>query len=368
MYNNIDYKKYPVLYIDDEEDAVDSLTAIFENEIDISGTTDPEQAITMLNEKEYAVVISDQRMPVMEGVVLLARIKKMFPKVVSVLLTAYADLDAAIKSINEVGIYRYIPKTASPEETILLVKQAIQYYHIQQELERMQEELIRSERLKAVGILAAGMAHEIKNPLTGIKTFIEYLPSKHNDKEFINKFTRIVNPEIEKINTLVRQLLDFAKPKPIELKECDLPKLLDETLDLLFDIIMENKIEVIRNYTTSPIIKADSMQIKQVFCNLIMNAVDAMKERENRKLTVAIKQNNHLYIEISIEDTGSGISQENLEHLFDVFFSTKDMGTGLGLSIVHGIIEKHKGLIEVESKENVGTTFRIKLPKRGAAN
>jgi len=227
---------------------------------------------------------------------------------------------------------------------------------------KLKEELQRSEKLKAVGTLAAGMAHEIKNPLTSIKTFTEYLPKKYQDKEFIDKFQRIVTSEVDKINIIVKQLLDFAKPKPPELKSCSIKGLMDETLDLLSNDVIKYKINIIKHYNASnPTLKIDPIQIKQAFLNILLNAIDAMKNKGGQ-LEISIENRAGPYsIEIGFVDSGGGISAKDLEHLFDPFYSTKDTHAGLGLSIVHGIIKKHNGRIEVKNNVGTGTKFTIYL-------
>lgn len=232
---------------------------------------------------------------------------------------------------------------------------------IEQENIQLREELQRSEKLKAVGTLAAGMAHEIKNPLTSIKTFTEYLPKKYHDKEFVDKFEQTVGSEVNKIDNIVGQLLDFAKLRPLEIEKSDIRKLMDETLEFLSHDFIKYHINVIKNYTVSPTLKIDPVQIKQVFLNIILNAIESMKEKGG-KLIMVIKQSEPNFTEISIEDTGYGINKKDLKHLFDPFFTTKETNTGLGLSIVHGIIEKHKGKIRVASQLGKGTKFTLLLP------
>jgi signal transduction histidine kinase len=232
---------------------------------------------------------------------------------------------------------------------------------LEQENVRLLHELQRSEKLKAVGTLAAGMAHEIKNPLTSIKVFTEYLPKKYQDKEFIDKFEKIVGSEVNKINDIVSQLLDFAKPRPLETRESNILKIMDETLDLLNSEFIKYHIKVIRDYDIVPPLKVDPVQIKQAFLNIILNAIEAMKKKSGI-LTISVGNRNADYVRISILDTGCGINKESLSHIFDPFFTKKESGTGLGLSIVHGIIEKHKGNIGVESTEGKETKFTILLP------
>jgi len=228
------------------------------------------------------------------------------------------------------------------------------------ELQKAQEELKRAERLKAVGTLAAGMAHEIKNPLTGIKTFTEYLPAKQDEPGFIDKFHKIVSTEVDKINSIVQQLLDFSKPKPLKLQEVNIHQVIDQTLSLLSNSFIKYKIALVRNYDNLlPFLSIDPNQMQQVFCNLFLNGLEAMKG--GGKLSVFTKANLD-YVAITISDTGKGISKKDMEHIFDPFYTTKEGGTGLGMSIIYGIVKEHEGDIKVESKENKGTSFIIKLP------
>lgn len=146
---------------------------------------------------------------------------------------------------------------------------------IARENERLRQEIRRNEKLKAVATLAAGMAHEIKNPLTSIKTFTEYLPERYKDPAFREKFSKIVGNEVDRIDKIVHQLLDFAKPAPLELTEVNIHQILDETLELLSNNLVKKKIKLIREYHRSnPIIKADSNQLKQVFLNIFLNSLD----------------------------------------------------------------------------------------------
>jgi len=232
------------------------------------------------------------------------------------------------------------------------------------ENERLMEEIRRTDRLKAVATLAAGMAHEIKNPLTSIKTFTDYIDVKYGDKEFRKKFKRIVGGEVDRINAIVGQLLDYAKPRLLSLQKIDINKLLEETLALLSNDFIKRRIEVIRGYGAKEfsVIKADPNQLKQVFLNIFLNAMDSMSE--GGKLVIGTKKSDdEECLEITIEDTGGGIAEKDLSHIFDPFYSTKESGAGLGLSIVHGIIKEHGGSITCESSIGKGAKFIITLPK-----
>jgi len=222
-----------------------------------------------------------------------------------------------------------------------------------------QREIQKQNQLKSVATLAAGMAHEIKNPLTSIKTFAEYLPQRYDDPEFREKFKRIVVDEVDRVNNIVKQLLEFSKPRELELKATPIVSILDDTLNLLNSNLLKNKIEVIKNYKANSSPLVDKNQLRQAFLNIFLNSIHAMPN--GGVLTVSTSQTVDSRSLVSIKDTGSGIPKENLPHVFDPFYSTKEEGTGLGLSIVHGIITKHGGKIKVESEEKRGTTISVIL-------
>jgi two-component system sensor histidine kinase HydH len=218
--------------------------------------------------------------------------------------------------------------------------------------------------MKSIAILASGMAHEIKNPLTPIKTFSEQLPSHLDDKEFLLKFSRIINKEVDRIDSLVQELLNFAKPSPPQLKQVNIHQLIEQTLDLLNNEIIRHKINLNISFENKNIlISIDSKQIKQALLNIFLNAIEAMPNRGTLTINTSVIANavkQSLIIEIS--DTGCGIDAKDLPHIFDPFFSKKDHGTGLGLSITHEIIKNHNGRILAESELGKGTAFRIELP------
>jgi len=235
-----------------------------------------------------------------------------------------------------------------------------------EELSHREEQIIQSKKLASLGILTAGVAHEITNPVNNIsmiaQTYSELYDklSEHDRIEFMNK----VDAETERIRKIVKNLLDFSKPKDAHPKEADINVVIHKTLTLVQNMIDVQNIDTIVNLENGlPHLFIDEHQIQQVLVNLVTNAVQAMPA--GGKLFIAsrlAKQGNS--IEITVMDTGKGIPPEFLPHIFDPFFSTKgEGGTGLGLSVSYGIIKNHKGEIRVASKVGVGTTFTIELPR-----
>lgn len=226
-------------------------------------------------------------------------------------------------------------------------------------MERFEQEAQQTEKLKAVATLAAGMAHEIKNPLSSIKTFAEYLPEKYDDPSFREKFARIVSQEVGKINDLVQHLLEFAKPSPPQKQPARVSELIDETVEFLQGTLLNKQIEVVRAYTKQDEVTVDPGQMKQVFLNVLLNSIEAM-ERPGCISISSVMENGHL--EVMVADTGPGIPKKDLPHVFDPFYTTKPMGTGLGLSVAHSIVQEHGGRVAIESDVGRGTTVRIQLP------
>lgn len=222
-------------------------------------------------------------------------------------------------------------------------------------------ELQKQDRMKAVSALAAGMAHEIKNPLTSIKTFAEFLPKKYDDIEFRNKFSKLVIDEVDRVNSIVQQLLDFSKPTDPILKLLKISETMDETLSLLSSNLIQHKISLNKDFDSSLMTMVDKNQLKQAFLNLLLNSIQSMST--GGTLTIGVKPLRSKFISIIIQDTGAGINSEHLNHIFDPFYTTKEGGTGLGLAIVHSIITKHGGKIDVQSTVGVGTTVTITLKR-----
>lgn len=221
----------------------------------------------------------------------------------------------------------------------------------------LKQELERSERLKIANTLALGLAHEVKNPLTTLKTFTEFLPQHYDDKEFLEKFSKIVPGEIERVNDIIKQLLQFSRPTPPALQSSSVYQLMQDILVFLNNDLLKHKIKLNESYEDRTLkINADPNQIKQALLNILLNAIDAMPG--GGTITIEAKKNEDL-VELSIRDSGCGIAKEDLKHIFDPFYSKKESGTGLGLAVTHQIIKNHNGRIEVESELNKGTIFKI---------
>jgi len=231
------------------------------------------------------------------------------------------------------------------------------------QIKKLEMEVRRRERLVSLGTLAAGMAHEIKNPLVAIKTFTQLMPTKFNDEEFKSKFTTLVGQEVDRIDRLVEQLLDFARPNTPELQPVDLGEIIDETLLLLDSETSGKNIEVTKDYQQGKArVAGDPERLKQVFLNFFLNSLEAMGASGRLSVTLRHLADEKDAVEVKITDTGRGIEENILSRIFDPFFTTKDQGSGLGLAISHKILEDHSAKVEVTSSVGQGTTFIIRFP------
>jgi two-component system sensor histidine kinase HydH len=232
------------------------------------------------------------------------------------------------------------------------------------EIRDLQEKVRRSERLASLGRLAAGVAHEIRNPLSSIRGFAQFFMQRFKGQEKEQEYSSLMVKEVDRLNRVITELLDFAGPKEPHREPHSLENILDHSLKLLEPELARKKVEIEKEYEPSlPSVWIDRDQFSQAFLNLLLNSLESMEERGKIKIVLEEeKENGQDSLKVCITDTGRGIPQEDLEKVFDPFFSTKRKGTGLGLAIVHQIVEQHRGDITVKSREGEGTTFQITLP------
>ncbi len=249
-----------------------------------------------------------------------------------------------------------IISTLTPQAGIAL-ENAILYKEQRERFKRMS----RADKLATIGELAAGAAHEIRNPLTAIQSSLQYLSTKIQGEKEKNLVTNALQ-ETRRINEILSALLSFSRPSEIKKEENNIIQILEESLDLISIQSNKYKIKITRDYPNTPLLlNSDKAQLKQLFLNILLNSAQAMNLGGELKIEVHPKDNHKILI--TVTDTGEGIPEDKLDNIFDPFFTTKSGGTGLGLSICYGIIESHKGEIEVKSKVGQGTTISIILPQ-----
>lgn len=235
---------------------------------------------------------------------------------------------------------------------------------------KIQEEILRMDRLVSLGKLASGIAHELRNPLAGIKTTAQALGEEMSGEDSRREYLHRITKEIDRLNDLLKTFFSFAKPQNLNLVHCHIKEIINEIIPFLIKEIADKGIRFIETYHPKlSKIKVDKTQMHQVFLNLFLNAIQAMPNGGELKIEASpmastspegFKQN---FIKVVISDTGRGIPPHIVHKIFDPFFTTKPKGIGLGLSITYQIIKKHGGTIKVESQWERGTSFVINLPE-----
>jgi two-component system, NtrC family, sensor histidine kinase HydH len=229
----------------------------------------------------------------------------------------------------------------------------------------LRKEIARSQRLASLGSLAAGVAHEIRNPLSSIKGFATYFKEKCADNDQVGATADIMISEVDRLNRVVGQLLELARPVELNRKTIDLKTLLENSAALISSRATEQSVKVNIDLTDPGLtIYADADRISQVLLNLYLNGIDAMGNNDGTLSISARESNGARGLLVTITDNGCGIEPKDLPHVFDPYFTSKSTGTGLGLAIVHNIMEAHGGSISVESTPGKKTTFTLFFPER----
>ncbi|OGL44211.1 MAG: hypothetical protein A2W05_09890 [Candidatus Schekmanbacteria bacterium RBG_16_38_10] len=244
------------------------------------------------------------------------------------------------------------------------------------DVKNMEDDLKRIDRLAAIGEVAAGMAHEIRNPMASISGSVQVLKDKVGNNGITGKLMDIVIKESERLDGIINNFLQYARPKPIQFVSCNVNYILNNVVTLLKNNPKcSSNLNISMNCETENLfLMADPKQMEQVFWNLAINAIEAMPDGGNLSIYVLRNKRNNLflensknnisYIKIVFSDTGVGINHDNRSKLFSPFYTTKEGGTGLGLAIVYRIVEEHHGIIEVESEPKKGTKFIVYFPEK----
>ncbi|MBI2191503.1 MAG: response regulator [Planctomycetes bacterium] len=311
------------------------------------------RALEFLNPGRVDLVLLDLSLPDTRGVQTVKKVVQAAPMIPVVVLTGTSDGQLALEAIRE-GAQDYLVKG---RVTGLALARVMTFA-----LERKRAE----EKLALIGKLAAIVAHEIRNPLTAINLRLFALRSATGNSPEYDEDFRVISEEIVRLQSVVRNFLEFARTPELNLKPCHVPALVDQVLELLSHRLTEKNIHLVKWYpSVLPAIQADDQQIKQVFINLLLNAVEALESGGEIRILVSSEQEmtGRRMVVVRFQDTGTGIPEDARHRIFEPFFSTKKEGTGLGLSISSRIMEHHGGRLVLESSPGErGTCFAMLVP------
>jgi len=372
-------KDYSILIVDDDEAFLKAFVDDFSGDFTVHQAENAKTGMKIVNRRQdIAVVLADQRMPEMTGVQLLMQLKTQHPNITRILITGYADIEAAIDAINIGDIFKYISKPYKFEEVKEVIMRGIEKYHrVKQAKAKRQQEMetlrktITAESRSALNMLTFGLTHHINNKLTSVYTFLQLLPEKikslveklEDDKEYWEVFHKKVEADVETIKGLLVDLL-MASTDENELVKADIIKLMLSKKEIFETLSKGKQIKFQHELPKDSVfLELDPLKIGQALENIVLNSIQAIADKGIIKIKAEQIQAPEKRIKIAITDNGQGISQDNLKNIFSPFFTTKGPQVkGLGLTIADLIVRQHGGGIKISSKPNEGTSVSIELP------
>jgi two-component system, probable response regulator PhcQ len=387
MENLYDYKKFAILYVDDEEKSLTNFSRAFGDQFRIFTAINAREGLKLLERHgdEIGLLMTDQRMPGEKGVWLLERARQLRPRALRILVTAYADMEAAIAAVNSGAIYKYVTKPWDPPQLELTLRQGLEFFMVQTERDQLLREkmsvlrnMMIADRIVSLGLLAAGLSHHIRNSLVAVKTFLDLAPMKMAEEkanvnslrnpDFWNDYHANVQSQIGKINTLLTDLRTSSDSNAATqfADEVSLSQTVGAALEMFQEQFTARKIEIENKIPDSlPTLHADKPKLSRLF-ELLFKDELAMLPSGSKISLAAELQNAGAKPEIvlQISDNGPGLPQEALSVVFDPFVVSGSAPSECGINLMacFFIVHHHGGKIEARNQPGRGTLFIIRLP------
>lgn len=385
MQNDYDYRKFAILYVDDEEMSLTAFTRAFGDRFRIFTAPTAVEGLQLLeqHQDEIGLLMTDQRMPAEKGVWLLERARRLRPRIIRVLVTAYSDMEAAITAVNSGAIYKYITKPWDPpllEETL---KHGLEFFIVQAERDKLLKEkmsvlrnMLIADRIVSLGLLAAGLSHHIRNSLVAVKTFLDLAPVKMNEEktdlnslrnpDFWKDYHSNVQTQIEKINGLLKDLWVASENSSAPFAdEVFLHEVIGGAVKSLEDQFAARRIEIQNHVpTTLPPLRVDKRKFQRLFELLLKEELAMLPAGTHIKFAAEMADQQKKEILVEIGDNGPGLPQDALRAVFDPFASQGRVASEYGIHLMacFFIIHHHGGKMEARSLPGFGTTFLLRLP------
>src|SRR5208282_1709107 len=386
MENLYDYRKFAVLYVDDEEKSLTNFTRAFGEQFRIMTATTAQQGLKLLEEHadEIGLLMTDQRMPGEKGVWLLERARQFRPRVIRVLVTAYADMEAAIAAVNTGAIYKYVSKPWDPPQLEQTLKRGLEFFIVQAERDQLLREkmsvlhnMLIADRIVSLGLLAAGLSHHIRNSLVAVKTFLDLAPVKMAEEksamkglrnpDFWKEYHQNVQSQIEKINGLLKDLWTASGTPSFHFTDkVFMHEAISAALKSFEGQFAARRIHIDNQVPDSlPALLADKPKFYRLFELLLKDELASLPAGSRVTLTAELQKSDAKpEILVRISDNGPGLPQEALRVVFDPFVVRSDTPSEYGIHLMacFFIVYHHGGTIDAKSQPGRGTTFTICLP------
>jgi two-component system, probable response regulator PhcQ len=388
MQNLYDYRRFAVLYVDDEQKSLKYFAKAFQDQFRIFTAASAQDGLKLLEEHkdDIGVLMTDQRMPGEKGVWLLEKSRQLRPRIIRILATAYADMDAAIAAVNAGAIYKYVTKPWDPPQLENTLKRSLEFFMVQRERDQLLREkmsvlhnMMIADRIVSLGLLAAGLSHHIRNALVAVKTFLDLAPTKLEEEKvdleglrnpyFWKDYYRKVQGQIEKINNLLKDLWTASEKPPFAFEDqVHLHDLVGEILVRLKDGLAAKQLEAENQIPTSlPAMSVDRPKFCRLFELLLKDEIASLPP--GSRVTVSARLLNGAMthqqaIQVQVSDNGPGLPKEALRLVFDPFVVRSDSPVEYGIHLMacYFIVHHHGGRIDARSEEGQGTTFTLRLP------
>ena len=388
MENLYNYKKFAILYVDDEEKSLKYFTRAFEDQFRILTAPNAQEGLKLLeaHKDEIGLLMTDQRMPGEKGVWLLERARQLRPRIIRILATAYADMEAAIAAVNTGAIYKYVTKPWDPPQLEYTLKRGLEFFLVQGERDQLLREkmsvlrnMMIADRIVSLGLLAAGLSHHIRNSLVAVKTFLDLAPAKMAEEkleldglrnpDFWKEYYQNVQGQIEKINNMLKDLWIASEKPAFEFRdEVHLRKVVADTVEHLKEGFSAKNIRVENAIPESlPILHVDKPKFYRLFELLLRDEIASLPSGSRVTLSAARSNGSgpdKSEIQVQVSDNGPGLPKEALRLVFDPFVVRSDTPTEYGIHLMacYFIVHHHGGRIDARSEYGNGTTFTLRLP------
>jgi two-component system, probable response regulator PhcQ len=381
-----DYKRFAVLYVDDEEKSLKNFTRAFSDHFRILTAPNAHEGLKQLEQHKHEIglLMTDQRMPGEKGVWLLERARQLNPRIIRILATAYADMDAAIAAVNAGAIYKYVTKPWDPPSLEQTLKRGLEFFLVQRERDDLLREkmsvihnMMIADRIVSLGLLAAGLSHHIRNSLVAVKTFLDLAPMKMEEEkldvdglrnpDFWRDYHQNVQTQIERINNLLKDLWAASDSKSNQFGDTvSLREVIAGAVKRLETPLTTKQIKVENEVSeTLPPMNVDLAKFERLFDLLLKDEVASLPPGSVVKFSAKpIDDLGKPAMEIQVSDNGPGLPQEALRVIFDPFVVRSDTPAEYGIHLMacYFIVFHHGGKIEAQSEEGKGTTFTLRLP------